>query len=106
MVTALSIAGRLDFNPLTDQLTGTDGKKFKLESPFGDELPARGFDPGQDTYQAPPAVSKTIFDPVFQEITQLFCLFESTIYSHCSLIIVIITTHSRKNEKTYRAIYS
>ncbi|OTF69337.1 aconitate hydratase, mitochondrial-like protein, partial [Euroglyphus maynei] len=33
MVTALSIAGRLDFNPLTDELTGADGKKFKLEPP-------------------------------------------------------------------------
>jgi aconitate hydratase len=53
LVTALSLAGRLDFNPLTDELTGSDGKKFKLDSPFGDELPARGFDPGQDTYQAP-----------------------------------------------------
>lgn len=57
LVTALSLAGRLDFNPLTDELTGSDGKKFKLDSPFGDELPALGFDPGQDTYQAPPAVS-------------------------------------------------
>lgn len=55
LVTALSLAGRLDFNPLTDSLTGADGKKFKLDSPYGDELPARGFDPGQDTYQAPPA---------------------------------------------------
>lgn len=53
MVTALSIAGRLDFNPLTDELTGSDGKKFKLDPPSGDELPSRGFDPGQDTYQAP-----------------------------------------------------
>jgi aconitate hydratase len=57
LVTALSLAGRLDFNPLTDELTGSDGKKFKLDSPFGDELPANGFDPGQDTYQAPIAVS-------------------------------------------------
>lgn len=57
MVTALSIAGRLDFNPLTDELTGSDGKKFKLDSPYGDELPSRGFDPGMDTYDAPPAVS-------------------------------------------------
>jgi len=57
LVTALSIAGRLDFNPLTDELTGSDGKKFKLKAPFGDELPAQGFDPGQDTYTAPPPVS-------------------------------------------------
>lgn len=59
MVTALSIAGRLDFNPLTDELTGTDGKKFKLDAPFGDELPSRGFDPGMDTYDAPPSVSSS-----------------------------------------------
>lgn len=53
LVTALSIAGRLDFNPLTDELTGSDGKKFKLQPPTGEELPPRGFDPGQDTYQPP-----------------------------------------------------
>lgn len=33
---------------------GADGKEITLESPFGDELPAQGFDPGMDTYQAPP----------------------------------------------------
>nr|XP_026499016.1 probable aconitate hydratase, mitochondrial [Vanessa tameamea] len=55
LVTALSLAGRLDFNPVTDELTGTDGKKFKLSDPFADELPAKGFDPGQDTYEHPPA---------------------------------------------------
>ncbi|XP_022209825.2 probable aconitate hydratase, mitochondrial [Drosophila obscura] len=55
MVTALSICGRLDFNPLEDELEGADGKKFKLKPPHGEELPAKGFDPGQDTYTAPPA---------------------------------------------------
>ncbi|XP_060802830.1 aconitate hydratase, mitochondrial [Amyelois transitella] len=55
LVTALSLAGRLDFNPLTDELTGKDGKKFKLSDPFGDELPSKGFDPGQNTYEHPPA---------------------------------------------------
>merc|ERR1712142_1456317 len=54
MVTALSLAGRLDFNPLTHTLKGTDGVEFKLSSPFADELPSRGFDPGEDTYQGPP----------------------------------------------------
>lgn len=68
LVTALSLAGRLDFNPLTDELTGSDGKKFKLDSPFGDELPARGFDPGQDTYQAPIAVSSSLYAFVWQSV--------------------------------------
>ena len=36
------------------------GTKFKLESPYGDELPAQGFDPGKDTYQAPPAEGSTV----------------------------------------------
>ncbi|XP_028525181.2 aconitate hydratase, mitochondrial isoform X2 [Apis cerana] len=54
LVTALSLAGRLDFNPVTDKLKGKDGKEFLLKDPFGDELPSRGFDPGQDTYDAPP----------------------------------------------------
>ncbi|KPJ01689.1 Aconitate hydratase, mitochondrial [Papilio xuthus] len=61
LVTALSIAGRLDFNPLSDELTGKDGKKFKLSDPFADELPAKGFDPGQDTYQHPPADGSSMY---------------------------------------------
>lgn len=54
IVTAFAIAGDLTFNPEKDSLVGADGKELTLESPFGDELPAKGFDPGQDTYQAPP----------------------------------------------------
>lgn len=55
MVVALSIAGRLDFNPLSDEIVDGEGKKFKLQEPTGDELPRNGFDPGQDTYKAPPS---------------------------------------------------
>lgn len=51
----MAIAGTLNFNPETDYLTAPNGEKFKLEPPSGDELPARDFDPGQDTYQHPPA---------------------------------------------------
>ncbi|XP_070075627.1 probable aconitate hydratase, mitochondrial [Drosophila takahashii] len=71
LVTALSIAGRLDFNPLTDELTGSDGKKFKLKAPFGDELPAQGFDPGQDTYTAPPASGENVKVAVDPKSTRL-----------------------------------
>ncbi|KAM9463148.1 aconitate hydratase, mitochondrial-like [Clarias gariepinus] len=55
IVTALAIAGTLKFNPEVDYLTASNGEKFKLQPPTGDELPARDFDPGQDTYQHPPA---------------------------------------------------
>jgi len=55
IVTAIGLAGRLTFNPVTDTLIGKDGKMFKLNPPSGDELPKRGFDAGEDTYQAPAA---------------------------------------------------
>ncbi|CAE6366604.1 aconitate hydratase 1 [Rhizoctonia solani AG-1 IB] len=54
IVTALAFAGDLTFNPLKDELTGADGKKFRFSDPSGNELPPRGYDPGEDTFQAPP----------------------------------------------------
>ena len=54
LVTAMAFAGDLRFNPLTDTLNGSDGKPFRFSDPAGKELPPRGYDPGQDTYQAPP----------------------------------------------------
>src|SRR5262249_56036533 len=33
IVTALALAGRLSFNPLTDPLTGADGRSFRLQPP-------------------------------------------------------------------------
>jgi aconitate hydratase len=56
IVTALAVAGRLSFNPLTDNLFGADGKSFKLEPPkVAPEVPARNFERGQTSYEAPPA---------------------------------------------------
>ncbi|TKA55499.1 Aconitate hydratase, mitochondrial [Cryomyces minteri] len=54
LVVALTLAGSLNFNPLTDTLKDKDGNDFKLSAPTGDGLPANGYDPGRDTYQAPP----------------------------------------------------
>merc|ERR1711976_467671 len=54
MTVALTLAGSLDFDPRTQKLKGADGQEFLLDSPYGDELPAQGFDPGEDTYQHPP----------------------------------------------------
>ncbi len=53
LVTAFAIAGDLTFNPEKDTLIGADGKEVMLSPPTGEELPARGFDPGVDTYQPP-----------------------------------------------------
>ena len=54
LVVALTLAGTLNFNPLTDTLKDKDGNDFKLSPPTGEGLPSSGYDPGRDTYQAPP----------------------------------------------------
>jgi aconitate hydratase len=53
IVTAMALAGRLDFNPETDTLKGANGEDVKLTVPTGDELPQRGFDVKDAGYQAP-----------------------------------------------------
>ncbi|MCK4658481.1 MAG: aconitate hydratase, partial [Phycisphaerae bacterium] len=52
-VTALSLAGRLSFNPLTDELETPDGKRIKLEPPQANELPPEGFEAGLAGYEEP-----------------------------------------------------
>ena len=55
LAVAMSLGGSLSFNPLTDTLTGADGKEFMLEAPKpAPEVPANGFDPGEGSYVAPP----------------------------------------------------
>lgn len=52
LVMALGLAGRLDFNPLTDELVGPNGK-VKLTPPSAPELPEKGFVPDTVGYQKP-----------------------------------------------------
>ena len=55
IVVALSIAGKLSFNPLTDTLTGADGVEFKLQPPKpAPEVPPADFTGGKEFYIAPP----------------------------------------------------
>ena len=54
MVTAIALAGRLDFNPITDTLTNKEGKQVKLNPPHGLELPPKGFDVEDNGYIEPP----------------------------------------------------
>jgi len=71
MVLAMTIAGTLDFNPLTDTIKDKDGNDFRLSAPTGDALPARGYDPGQDTFQAPPEDRSSIQVAVSPESDRL-----------------------------------
>ncbi len=53
LVTALAIAGRLSFNPLTDKLLNEKGEEVMLDEPKGYEMPPAGFSVKDAGYQAP-----------------------------------------------------
>lgn len=54
IVTAMAIAGKLTFNPLTDTLTNRDGEEVMLDEPMGIEMPPAGF-AVEDAGFVPPA---------------------------------------------------
>jgi aconitate hydratase len=54
-VMAIALAGRLDFDPTTDTITAPDGTEVTLDAPVGQVLPEAGYDPGENTFTAPPA---------------------------------------------------
>ncbi len=60
MVVALAIAGKLDFNPMTDYLEMKDGQKVKLEAPQGVDFPPKGFAVEDKGYIAPTADNSNV----------------------------------------------
>jgi len=60
IVTALSLAGTLTFNPLKDTLVNEMGDEVRLDEPTGKELPPAGFDVKDPGYLAPPPDSRDI----------------------------------------------
>ncbi len=60
LVTAMTIAGDLTFNPMTDTLTNSKGEQVKLDEPTGFEMPAKGFAVEDAGYQAPAEDSSNV----------------------------------------------
>jgi aconitate hydratase len=52
---AIAIAGRLDFNPMTDKLINENGEEVMFDEPTGWELPPKGFEVEDAGYLAPDA---------------------------------------------------
>ena len=72
LAVALGLGGRLSFNPLTDTLTGADGREFKLDPPKpAPEVPPQGFDPGQSGYLEPPEAGEDVTVVVDPESNRL-----------------------------------
>ncbi|SHI67438.1 aconitate hydratase [Aquimarina spongiae] len=53
LVAAIAIAGRLDFNPMTDKLINEEGQEVMLDEPTGWELPPKGFEVKENGYMEP-----------------------------------------------------
>ncbi|MDO5970432.1 aconitate hydratase [Flavivirga aquimarina] len=85
LTAAIAVAGRLDFNPLTDKLINENGQEVMFDEPTGWELPPKGFAVEESGYVEPVAdgsgvevsVSPTSerlqlltpFEPIGSEIT-------------------------------------
>ncbi|HMK11554.1 MAG TPA: aconitate hydratase [Acidimicrobiales bacterium] len=70
-VIAFALAGTLDFNPLTDTLTNDEGRQVKLDPPVGEVLPAKGYDPGESGFLAPPSDGSSVEVVVRPDSTRL-----------------------------------
>ncbi len=71
IVTALAIAGSLSFDPETDYLINANGEQVKLDSPYGDELPLRGFEKDTEGFIAPSKdgfKTEVIIDPTSERL--------------------------------------
>jgi aconitate hydratase len=71
-VVAMALAGRLDFDPTRDALTGPDGSEVRLSEPVGEELPATGYEAGTDIF-VPPAGGgvEVVIDPDSERLQKL-----------------------------------
>ncbi|MCX6332458.1 MAG: aconitate hydratase [Bacteroidetes bacterium] len=92
LITALAIAGDLNFNPLTDTLTNNKGEQVKLDAPTGHELPPLGFSVEDAGYQAPAEDGShvsVVVDPISKRLQLLdpFTAWEGTDLKSLKLLI-------------------
>ncbi len=72
IVAALTIAGSLTFNPLTDTLKNENGEDVKLQEPHGFELPPKGYAVDDPGYVAPSNHGEKIdIDPASKRLQKL-----------------------------------
>lgn len=76
LVTALGLAGRLDFNPMTEELTGPKGK-IKLKAPEAPEVPPRGYVADTEGYQKPGGKNVTVAVSPTSDRLQLLAPFKA-----------------------------
>ena len=71
LTAAIAIAGRLDFNPMTDKLINEDGEEVMLDEPTGWELPPKGFEVKENGYLAPKEDGSSVVVKVAEDSERL-----------------------------------
>lgn len=93
LATVYAITGRLDFDPEVDSLTAPDGTQFKLESPYGEELPGKGWDEGENYYNHPPSTGEGVVDvsPTSNRLQLLepFATWDGKDIENCQVLIKV-----------------
>ncbi|MDR1584014.1 MAG: aconitate hydratase [Prevotellaceae bacterium] len=69
---ALTIAGDLCFNPLTDRMKTKDGREIVLKEPYGEVFPPKGFGVEDNGYVAPGTIDEDVLiDPQSERLQLL-----------------------------------
>jgi len=93
VVAALTIAGDLCFNPLTDTLLNDKGEEVKLPEPKGFEMPPRGYEVKDAGYLAPSADAavEVVIDPHSNRLQKLepFPAWDGKDYINLPLLIKV-----------------
>lgn len=72
IVVAYALAGRLSFNPLSDEIEADDGTRFKLDPPApAPEIPSQGFVESHEGFVAPPEKRSSVNVEVARESERL-----------------------------------
>jgi len=75
LTVALTIAGDLCFNPLTDKLKTKDGREVTLREPQGSDFPPKGFEVKENGYIAPGNTNEKVRIAPHSERLQLLQVF-------------------------------
>lgn len=89
---ALTIAGDLCFNPLTDTLKNAAGEEVRLQEPKGSDFPPKGFDVKDNGYLAPTGKEKAVrIDPNSKRLQVLkpFAPWDGSDLSYMPLLIKV-----------------